>query len=151
MCLRIIFVSGQIGLPDQCPKRLESTQRVTNFFCCTDPPLRLVFPFPRPLPLKDDCLEPKLHEKDNRDSCFLSEICVCLTDGGDSFVHDSGTSRRSSVSCTFNVSSRSSTTGANSSISRSKAAVKSVSSSPDSSSSEIGSSYVSRASVSWAV
>ena len=62
MCLRIICVFGQIGSPDQCPKRLKSTRRVTNFFSCTDPPLRR-----------------------------FSEICVCLTDGGDSFVHDSGT------------------------------------------------------------
>ena len=33
MWLRIVFVfRRQIGSPDQCPKRLQSKQRVTSFF-----------------------------------------------------------------------------------------------------------------------
>ena len=55
--------AGQIGSPDQCPKRLQSKQRVTSFFWCTDPPLGLVFPFPRPLPRNRMSSRPKCSRK----------------------------------------------------------------------------------------
>ena len=157
MCLRIMFVfRGRDRITRPVSKTVPVKTTCYEFLLIYGPSFRSCFPFPRLVPLEDACRE-LLHEKrltrkaGNRDSSFsLKFACVSLIVASPSYM-DSESSRRSSTSWTPKVSSSCSTTEANSSISRSKAVVKSDSSSHDSSSSEFGSSSASFASVSWAV
>ena len=108
--------------------------------------------------LLDDCREPKAAREEADEECWLPRFlvfslnfaCVSLMVASPSYM-DSESSRRSSTSWTSKLSSSSSTAEANSSISRTKVAVKSDASSHESSSSKFGPSSASCASVSWAV